>query len=112
MRMPELKALARDHGLRNYSRMRKTEMVALLQNNPLPFQSHASTSPAPRTRSPPPPPQRHAAYVTLKFDDNGCCRIHSVSDGDKEMVTNERYVVMPWKMVTRHGKNMGPHTTK
>ena len=25
-------------------------------------------------------------YVTLKFDDNGCCRIHSVSDGDKEIV--------------------------
>ena len=22
------------------------------------------------------------------------------------LVTNERYVVMPWKMVTRHGKNM------
>ena len=45
-------------------------------------------------------------YVTLKFDDNGCCRIHSVSDGDKEIVTNERYVVMPWKVVTRRGKNM------
>ena len=46
-------------------------------------------------------------YVTLKFDDNGCCRIHSVSDdGNRWMVTNERYVVMPWKMVTRHGKNM------
>ena len=45
-------------------------------------------------------------YVTLKFDDNGCCRIHSVSDGDKEIVTNERHVVMPWKMVTRNGKNM------
>ena len=45
-------------------------------------------------------------YVTLKFDYNGCCRIHSVSDGDKEIVTNERYVVMPWKVVTRHGKNM------
>ena len=45
-------------------------------------------------------------YVTLKFDDNGCCRIHSVSDGDKEIVTNERYMVMPWKMVTRHGKNV------
>ena len=44
--------------------------------------------------------------MTLKFDDNGCCRIHSVSDGDKEIVTNERYVVMPWKMVTRSGKNM------
>ena len=45
-------------------------------------------------------------FVTLKFDDNGCCRIHSISDGDKEIVTNERYVVMPWKMVTRNGKNM------
>ena len=45
-------------------------------------------------------------YVTLKFDDNGCCRIHSISDGDKETVTNERHVVMPWKMVTRNGKNM------
>ena len=27
-------------------------------------------------------------YVTLKLDDSGC-RIHSVSDGDKEIVTNE-----------------------
>ena len=45
--------------------------------------------------------------VTLKFDDNGCCRIHSISDRDKEIVTNERYVVMPWKIFNRHGKNMG-----
>ena len=46
-------------------------------------------------------------YVTLKLDDNGCCRIHSVSDdGNGWIVTNERYVVMPWKMDTRHGKNM------
>ena len=46
-------------------------------------------------------------YVTLKFDDNGCCRIHSISDdGNGCIITNERYVVMPWKMVTRHGKNM------
>ena len=44
-------------------------------------------------------------YVTLKLDDNEC-RIHSISDGDKEIVTNKRYVVMPWKMVTRYGKNM------
>ena len=50
-------------------------------------------------------------YVTLKLDDNGCCRIHSVSDdGNGWIVTDERYVVMPWKMVTRHGKNMGPHS--
>ena len=48
-------------------------------------------------------------YVTLKLDDNGCCKIHSISDdGNGWIVTNERYVVMPWKMVTRHGKNMGP----
>ena len=33
MRVPELKSLARDQGLRNYSRMRKAELVALLQNN-------------------------------------------------------------------------------
>ena len=46
-------------------------------------------------------------YVTLKLDDNGCYRIHSISDDRNGwIVTNERYVVMPWKMVTRHGKNM------
>ena len=44
-------------------------------------------------------------YVTLRLDDNGY-RIHSISDGNEEIVTNERYVVMPWKMVTRHGKNV------
>ena len=49
-------------------------------------------------------------YVTLKLDDNGCCRIHSVSDdGNGWIVTDERYVVMPWKMVTRHGKKHDPH---
>ena len=46
-------------------------------------------------------------YVTLKLDDNRCCRIHSISDdGNGWIVTNERYVVMPWKMVTRNGTNM------
>ena len=46
-------------------------------------------------------------YVTLKLDDNGCCRIHSISDnGNGWIVTNERYVVMPWKMVTRNGTSM------
>ena len=56
-------------------------------------------------------------YVTLKLDDSGC-RIHSISDGpsgpgapqgphgNREIVTNQRYVVMPWKMVTRHGTSM------
>ena len=36
MRVPELKSLARDRELRNYSRMGKTELVALLQNNGTP----------------------------------------------------------------------------
>ena len=46
-------------------------------------------------------------FVTLKLDDNGCCRIHSVSDdGNGWIVTDKRYVVMPWKMATSHGKNM------
>ena len=56
-------------------------------------------------------------YVTLKLDDSGC-RIHSISDGllgsgaqqgphgNEEIVTNQRYVVMPWKMVTRYGTNV------
>ena len=52
MRMPELKALARDRGLRNYSRMRKAELVALLQNNPPPGQSRASAAPIARIRPP------------------------------------------------------------
>ena len=30
IRMPELKSLARDRGLRSYSRMRKTDLVAFL----------------------------------------------------------------------------------
>ena len=30
MRMPELKVLARDRELRNYSRMRKAELIAFL----------------------------------------------------------------------------------
>ena len=68
MRLPELKVLARDRGLRNYSRMRKAELVALLQNNGTPEGPRAA---APHTRPPPLPPQRRAAYVTLKFDDNG-----------------------------------------
>ena len=46
-------------------------------------------------------------YVTLKLGDNGCSRIHSVSDdGNGWIITNKRYVVMSWKMVTRNGTNM------
>ena len=44
-------------------------------------------------------------YVTLKLDDSGH-RIYSISDGNEEIVTNQRYVVMPWKLVTRYGPNL------
>ena len=53
MRMPELKSLARERRLRNYSRMRKAELVALLQNNPPPA---PGTRPPRPSRPPPPPP--------------------------------------------------------
>ena len=52
MRMPELNSLARDRWLRNYSRMRKAELVALLQNSGT---SEGPRAPAPRIRPPPPP---------------------------------------------------------
>ena len=38
--------------------------------------------------------------MTLRFDGNGCCMVHSVMrDGGKEIVTNKDYFVMSWKMV-------------
>ena len=27
-------------------------------------------------------------YMTLKFDDNGCCRIHSISDDGPSSIVN------------------------
>ena len=51
MRMPELKSLARECRLRNYSCMRKAQLVALLQNSPPPDQSRTSTSPTPPTQT-------------------------------------------------------------
>ena len=53
-RVTELKALIRDRELRNYSRMRQGEYVALLQNNSPPA---PRTRPPRPTRPPPPPPQ-------------------------------------------------------
>ena len=45
-------------------------------------------------------------YVTIKLDDKRH-KIHSISDGDKEIVTEGDYFVMPWNMVsTRCGANM------
>ena len=54
MRIPELKSLARERRLTGYSRMRKTELVALLQNSPPPA---PRTRPPRPTRPPTPPPR-------------------------------------------------------
>ena len=66
MRVPELKALTRDHGLRGYSnsRLRKAKLIALIRNNPPPPAPAPRPTPAlrpPSTRPsrpnrPPPPP--------------------------------------------------------
>ena len=56
MKVVELKALAKERGLKGYSKLKKAELITFLQNNLRP-------TPAPRTRPPrptrphPPPPQ-------------------------------------------------------
>ena len=54
MRVPELKALAKERGLRRYSKLRKTELIALLQTPP-PAPAVLRTR-RPRPNRPPPPP--------------------------------------------------------
>ena len=56
MRVPELKALAREHRLRVYSRLRKAELIAFLQDN-----EHQAPRRPHSNRPPLPPPQRCTA---------------------------------------------------
>ena len=55
--MPELKALARERELRGYSRLRKAELIALLQNNEHRAQSRHQRSPQMSIWEPNRPPQ-------------------------------------------------------
>ena len=54
-RMPELKALAREHRLRGYSRLRKAELIAFHQDNEP--QAPRRQRPPHQNRPPLPPPQ-------------------------------------------------------
>ena len=56
MRMPELKALAREHRLRGYSRLRKAELIELLQDN-----AHQELQ-AQRQQRPPPSPLQMSTW--------------------------------------------------
>ena len=58
MRVAELKALAREHGLRGYSRLRKAELIALLQNNLSPPPAPCARPPKPTRGCRPPKPTR------------------------------------------------------
>ena len=61
MRVAELKALAGEHRLRGYSRLRKAELIELIRNNQQntnpPLQSWEPNQPPHPNRPPPPPPQ-------------------------------------------------------
>ena len=67
MRVLELKALTREHGLRGYSHLRKAELIDLLhpQGGPTPPRLQRPPSP------PPPPPQPILHQYQLKFKRGG-----------------------------------------
>ena len=64
MRVPKLKALMRERGLRNYSQLRKAELIELIRNNQRPLQGWESNRPLLPNRPPPPPPDQSCASTT------------------------------------------------
>ena len=58
LRMPELKALTRECRLRNYSQLRKAELIAFLQNN-----EH-------QAQRPPPPPSQMSTWEPQRESQN------------------------------------------
>ena len=71
MKVPELKALAKERGLRRYSKLRKAELIASIQEGPLrdPRTAESREQPLPRCDSPlsqPPSPQRSQGGVNSR----------------------------------------------
>ena len=56
MKVPELKALAKERGLKKYSKLRKAELIALLTAKATPPPPAPRTRPPKPTRPPPSPP--------------------------------------------------------
>ena len=55
MKVVELKALAKERGLKGYSKLKKAELITFLQNNLQPTPAPRTRPPRP-TRPPTPPP--------------------------------------------------------
>ena len=71
MRVSELKALSREHGLRGYSRLRKAELIALLRDSQLrrPPQSVRFKPDRPRQPSLSGPSPQRNGYIQTTGDE-------------------------------------------
>ena len=83
MKVPELKALAKERGLKRYSKLRKAELIALLTVPVVP-----RTRPPRPNRPPPPPPSVSPCITCVQYI--GGCSVHrgvfSTSGGYHEYI--------------------------
>ena len=67
MKVAEIKALAREHGLRGYSRMRKADVIELIRNNQQGLASWAPDIPPRNGTTRPPRPTRSNQNRSVRF---------------------------------------------